>query len=123
MHAVLNIIIFLLSAESAVNDVTVRAISKLLATCGIGIWASKAKLLDRTALSVLSKLVFGLFQPCLLFSNVLLTGNYPVSIKCTEFHRCSLDTLVFMRQFQRANHQEMGPQYYFFLWRQQPKLL
>lgn len=38
-----------------------------------GVWASKTGLLDKTALSVMSKLVFGLFQPCLLFANVCAT--------------------------------------------------
>eukprot|EP01031_Cornospumella_fuschlensis_P006670 gene6670-8295_t len=59
--------------SAAVGKAAYKAISKLLATCGIGVLASKYKILDQTALSVLSKLIFSVFQPCLLFVNVAST--------------------------------------------------
>jgi len=61
------------TSSSVATAAALRAVSKLLSTCGIGIWASKTGLLDKAALSVLSKLVFGLLQPCLLFVNVAST--------------------------------------------------
>eukprot|EP01039_Chlorochromonas_danica_P009826 gene9830-10869_t len=64
----------LASAQSAaINKAAIKAISKLLSTCGIGVLAGKAKILDQSALSVLSKLIFNVFQPCLLFVNVAST--------------------------------------------------
>jgi auxin efflux carrier family protein len=60
-------------SSASVNAAALRAIFKLLATAGIGTYAGRFGLLDKTALSVLSKLVFGLFQPCLLFCNVAAT--------------------------------------------------
>ncbi|RYY84936.1 hypothetical protein EON63_08300 [archaeon] len=59
--------------SAAVGKAAYKAISKLLATCGIGVLASNYKILDQTALSVLSKLIFSVFQPCLLFVNVAST--------------------------------------------------
>ena len=56
-----------------VQNSAVRAVSKLLATCGFGILSAKQGILDSKALEVLSKLVFNLFQPCLLFVNVAQT--------------------------------------------------
>ncbi len=61
------------SSSASINAAALRAVAKLIATCGMGITASKTGLLDKTALSVLSKLVFGLFQPCLLFTSVAST--------------------------------------------------
>jgi predicted permease len=61
------------SSAAAINAAALRAVAKLIATCGVGVTAGKTGLLDKTALSVLSKLVFGLFQPCLLFVNVAST--------------------------------------------------
>lgn len=55
---------------SPITAASLRAISKLMSTVGIGGWASKKGLLDKNALSVLSKLVFSLLQPCMLFVNV-----------------------------------------------------
>lgn len=60
-----------LSAE--IQTSAIRAVAKLLATCGLGVWSAKQGILDQQALSVLSKLVFHLFQPCLLFVNVAQT--------------------------------------------------
>lgn len=60
-------------AAASTTTAALRAVSKLIATCGLGVAASKAGLLDKTALTVLSKLVFGLLQPCLLFVNVAST--------------------------------------------------
>ncbi len=62
------------SASSAViNRAAMNSISKLLATCGLGVWAGKVGVLDQTALGVLSKLIFNVFQPCLLLVNVAST--------------------------------------------------
>jgi predicted permease len=62
------------SASSAVvTRAAVKAIAKLLSTCGIGVAAAKSNVLDQNAVAVLSKLIFYLFQPCLLFVNVAQT--------------------------------------------------
>ena len=58
------------SSAAAINAVALRAVFKLISTCGAGVIAGKFGLLDKTALGVLSKLVFYLFQPCMLFVNV-----------------------------------------------------
>ena len=60
-------------ASSAVTSSAIKAVLKLIGTCGIGVYAGKQGILDKTALSVLSKLVFNIFQPCLLFCNVAST--------------------------------------------------
>lgn len=39
----------------------------------IGVTCAKIGLIDKNALSVMSKLIFGLFQPCLLFVNIVTT--------------------------------------------------
>ena len=70
-------------ASSSVTVESVKALAKLISTCGIGFWAAKIGLLDKTALSVLSKLVFGLLQPCLLFSNVASTVATSKSLEKT----------------------------------------
>jgi len=56
-----------------VTAAALRAVAKLVSTVGIGAYASKIGLLDKTALSILSKLIFSLLQPCLLFVNVAST--------------------------------------------------
>ena len=61
------------AVASKITAAALRAVAKLIATCGMGVAAGKSGLLDKVALSVLSKLVFGLLQPCLLFSNVATT--------------------------------------------------
>ena len=61
------------SSAAAINAVALRAVFKLIATCGAGVVAGKFGLLDKTALGVLSKLVFYLFQPCMLFVSVAAT--------------------------------------------------
>ncbi len=61
------------SSTAAANIAAIRAISKLLSTCGIGAYFSRKGTLDKTAISVLSKLVYNVFQPCLLFVNVCST--------------------------------------------------
>ena len=60
-------------ASRSITGAALNAIAKLLSTCGIGVWASKNGLLDKVALGVLSKLIFGLLQPSLLFVNVAST--------------------------------------------------
>lgn len=61
------------SSAAAISAVALRAVAKLISTCGAGVVAGKFGLLDKTALGVLSKLVFYLFQPCMLFVNVAST--------------------------------------------------
>jgi len=61
------------SSAGSVNAAAFRAISKLLSTCGLGAIASRHGILDKTSISVLSKLVYNVFQPCLLFVNVMST--------------------------------------------------
>ena len=60
-------------ASSVVTTSAIRAILKLIGTCGIGVYAGKKGVLDKSSLAVLSKLVFNIFQPCLLFCNVAQT--------------------------------------------------
>jgi len=60
-------------ASNSITYAALSAVAKLLSTCGIGVWASKVGILDKSAMSVLSKLVFNLLQPCLLFVNVAST--------------------------------------------------
>lgn len=60
-------------STAIINRAALKAIGKLLSTCGIGVWAGKVGILDQAALSVLSKLIFNIFQPCLLFVNVART--------------------------------------------------
>jgi predicted permease len=61
------------ASSTVVTKAAVKAVAKLLSTCGLGIWASKAGILDQNAVAVLSKLIFSVFQPCLLFVNVAST--------------------------------------------------
>lgn len=61
------------TTSAAINIAAIKAMSKLISTCGIGVFAGKYGLLDSNALGVLSKLIFSLFQPCLLFTNVAST--------------------------------------------------
>ncbi|CAB1096381.1 unnamed protein product [Ectocarpus sp. CCAP 1310/34] len=50
---------------------------KLVASCGIGYYFSKKGILDQSAITSLSKLIFFVFQPCLLFVNVASTLGTP----------------------------------------------
>lgn len=63
----------LASSRAVVNVAAFKAILKLVGTCGIGAYAGKVGILDKVALGVLSKLIFNIFQPCLLFVNVCQT--------------------------------------------------
>jgi len=63
----------MVATATSVNAAALRAISKLLSTCGLGAVASRKGILDKTAISVLSKMVYNVFQPCLLFVNVMST--------------------------------------------------
>lgn len=56
---------------AAINQAAASAISKLMSVCGIGYCAGRAGLLDANTLSVLSKLVFTIIQPCFIFNQVL----------------------------------------------------
>lgn len=61
------------AASSVVTKSAIKAVLKLIGTCGIGVFAGKRGILDKASLSVLSSLVFNIFQPCLLFCNVAQT--------------------------------------------------
>lgn len=65
--------IAMVAHSSAISKSAINAVSKLLSTCGIGVLATRQGYLDKTAIEVLSKLVFNLFQPCLLFVNIVST--------------------------------------------------
>ena len=73
---------------SSVNIAAMKAIAKLMSTVGIGGLASKKGFLGGNEVSVLSKLVYNLFQPCLLFVNIISTvaknGSSP-AIKVLPF--------------------------------------
>eukprot|EP00611_Tribonema_gayanum_P010475 TRINITY_DN20509_c0_g1_i1.p1 TRINITY_DN20509_c0_g1~~TRINITY_DN20509_c0_g1_i1.p1 ORF type:complete len:239 (-),score=57.37 TRINITY_DN20509_c0_g1_i1:339-1055(-) len=51
----------------------IKAVVKLVSSCSIGYMLSKKGILDQAALTSLSKLIFFVFQPCLLFVNVAHT--------------------------------------------------
>ncbi|PXF48397.1 Protein PIN-LIKES 5 [Gracilariopsis chorda] len=57
----------------------VSAIAKLLTTLAIGVVAARRGVLQSSTISALSKLVYNLFLPSLLFSNVLRTLSAPFS--------------------------------------------
>lgn len=61
------------TVSSEIQSSAVKAVAKLLSTCGIGAYAAQKGILDSQAISVLSKMVFNIFQPCLLFVNVCET--------------------------------------------------
>ena len=61
------------SVSAEIQNSAIRAVTKLLVTCGIGASSAYQGVLDAKAIEVLSKLVFNLFQPCLLFVNVAQT--------------------------------------------------
>ena len=56
---------------SAITLAASTAITKLLSVCGIGYCAGRVGLLDANTLSVLSKLVFNIVQPCFIFVQVV----------------------------------------------------
>jgi len=74
------------AASPSVNAASLNAIAKLLSTCGLGGIAARAGILDKNAIGVLSKLVYNVFQPCLLFANVCMTvanaggGDTPLAV-------------------------------------------
>ena len=47
-----------------------KSIANLMSTCGAGVYFAKSGILDQNSISVLSKLVFSIFQPCFLFASV-----------------------------------------------------
>ena len=58
------------TATSTIILTALNSIATLLSTCGLGAYFSKLGLLDDNTLAVMSKLVFNIFQPAFLFSNV-----------------------------------------------------
>lgn len=69
------------SVSTEIQNSAIRAVTKLLVTCGIGASSAKRGILDQKAIEVLSKLVFNLFQPCLLFVNVAQTIAAEASVQ------------------------------------------
>ncbi|CAN0554779.1 unnamed protein product, partial [Ectocarpus sp. 12 AP-2014] len=63
----------LVSVQPAILVLATKAVMKLVASCGIGYYFSKKGILDQSAITSLSKLIFFVFQPCLLFVNVAST--------------------------------------------------
>lgn len=63
----------LYSSAATVQIAAAKAILKLLSACSISIYITKRGILDKNSISVLSKLIFDVFQPCLLFVNVAFT--------------------------------------------------
>lgn len=53
-----------------IRKASFKSIATLLSTCGLGCLAASKGLLDQNTMGVLSKCVFNIFQPCLLFVNV-----------------------------------------------------
>lgn len=86
------------SAATAINIAATSAISKLMSVCGIGYCAGRAGLLDQNAVSVLSKLVFSLIQPCFIF--VQVTGS--ISKQAEQGLNASLMLLPLMAALQVA---------------------
>ncbi|CAM9668370.1 unnamed protein product [Phaeothamnion confervicola] len=59
-----------LSVQPSVMLAAGKAVFKLVSSCAIGYNFSKRGVLDQAALTSLSRLIFYIFQPCLLFVNV-----------------------------------------------------
>ena len=58
------------SSSSMAMEATGKAIAQLTATLSLGISAAHLSVLPKSSLSVISKLIYGIFQPSLLFTNV-----------------------------------------------------
>ncbi len=56
-----------------ITKAAMKAMAKLISTCGIGILAGQMGIINQDVLQTLSKLIFSIFQPCLLFVSVALT--------------------------------------------------
>ena len=54
-------------------QLSLTAVANLISCCLLGIVLEKTGILDQKAISTLSKLVYHLFQPCLLFTNIVKT--------------------------------------------------
>lgn len=59
--------------EPTVVKASLTAVAELLISCGIGAFATRKGVLDRVVISSLSKVVYNLLLPALLFSNVART--------------------------------------------------
>ena len=57
--------------EATIIWTALNSITTLLLTCGLDVYFSKVGLVDDNTMAVLSKLIFNIFQPAFLFSNVL----------------------------------------------------
>ena len=54
-------------------QLSLNAVANLISCCLVGIFLEKIGILDQKAISTLSTLVYHLFQPCLLFTNIVKT--------------------------------------------------
>lgn len=63
--------------DPKVLNTSLLAISKLLITLGLGVVAAYRGLLDTATLRALSKVVYNLFLPALLFTNIVQTLSLP----------------------------------------------
>ena len=59
--------------QPAVVKVSIRAVAELLACCAVGVAAAKKGVLAPANVSSLSQLVYNIFLPCLLLTNVCKT--------------------------------------------------
>eukprot|EP00903_Cladosiphon_okamuranus_P013388 g12476.t1 len=75
--AVLAVASLVVSVQPAILVLATKAVMKLVASCSIGYYFSKKGILDQNAITSLSKLIFFVFQPCLLFVNVAATLGTP----------------------------------------------
>ncbi|CAM9855393.1 unnamed protein product [Ascophyllum nodosum] len=66
-----------ISVQPSILILASKAVLKLVAACAVGYVASRKGILDQTAITSLSKLIFFVFQPCLLFVNVASTLGTP----------------------------------------------
>ncbi|CAM9880173.1 unnamed protein product [Chrysoparadoxa australica] len=66
-----------MGTNPAVLRASSKAVAKLASSCGVGYYLSRKGVLDQQALTSLSKLIFYVFQPCLLFVNVAQALSIP----------------------------------------------
>ncbi|KAI0562751.1 membrane transporter [Gracilaria domingensis] len=68
-----------LQGATVAGGIVLTALAKLLSTVGLGVLAAKRGILDSATLAALSRLVYNVLLPALLFSNVLTTFRSGVS--------------------------------------------
>lgn len=107
-----------LHMSSAITQASSKAILQLLSTCSIGVYASKRGILDKGALSALSKLVFNIFQPCLLFVSVSSTVSASIASGSTG----ALELLPFLALVQITIGYTMGKLLSLVFYRKNPNI-